>query len=244
VKLAKFLGVAAIALGAAAAGFMPSAHATTFDLFNTGVDGLGAPRSDGSSPDLHYTLTDTSNGGAITTIVGTSAGGFPINGAWLADNSTSAWIAPLIPNAGRFGGVNGATYDYRTTFDLTGFNPATASISGQWSTDDTGLNILINGGSTGQTTPGSSFGSFTDFIITSGFIPGINTLDFLVSNLDADCCSYPTGFNPTGLRVELTGTADLATPLPATWTMMLAGLAVFGFAACRRKKQTTSLAAA
>ena len=241
--LAKFLGVAAIALGAAAAGIMPTAHASTVSLFNTGVDAVGVSRADGSSPDLHYTLTDTSNANAIATIVGTSAGGFPI-GPWLADNSSSAWIAPLIQGAGRFGGVNGATYDYRTTFDLTGFNPATASISGQWSTDDTGIDILLNGVSTGQTTPGSSFASWTALNITSGFISGVNTLDFLVSNLAADCCGYPSGYNPAGLRVELTGTADLATPLPATWTMMLAGLAVFGFAAFRRKKQTASLAAA
>ena len=221
---------------------MPTAHASTVALFNTGVDASGVSRADGSSADLHYTLTDTSSGNALATIVGTSTGGFPI-GPWLADNSISAWIAPLIQGAGRFGGVNGATYDYQTTFDLTGFNPATASIAGQWSTDDQGIDILINGVSTGQATPLASYASWTAFSINSGFISGVNTLDFVVYNALSDCCGYPTGYDPTGLRVELTGAA-VATPLPATWTTMLVGLGLFGFVAYRRKKQPEVLAAA
>jgi hypothetical protein len=42
-----------------------------------------------------------------------------------------------------FAANGGATFDYQTTFNLTGLNPATAAISGQWSTGDQGLNILI-----------------------------------------------------------------------------------------------------
>ena len=35
-----------------------------------------------------------------------------------------------------------------------------------------------------------------------------------------------------------------ATPLPPSWTMMLIGLAGFGFVAYRRQKQNTAIAAA
>ena len=191
------------------------------------MDGAGVSRSDGATPDLHYTL----NGGSLQTVVGTSSGGFPI-GPWIADSNTSAWIAPL--SEARFAGANGATFDYQTTFNLTGLNPATAVISGRWSTDDQGVDILINGVSTGQTTPLSSYASWTDFVINSGFVNGTNTLDFLVFNANADCCDYPAGTNPTGVRVEMTGTADLsATPLPSTWTMMLIGFFGLGFFAYR-----------
>ena len=36
-------------------------------------------------------------------------------------------------------------YVYRTTFDLTGFDPATVSVSGMWAADDAG-GIRLNGG--------------------------------------------------------------------------------------------------
>jgi hypothetical protein len=233
-----------IAAGAvlAVTGFMSAAHALPVTVFNTGVDASGVSRADGSSPDLHYSLTDTSSGSAIATTVGTSTGGFPIP-PWIGDNAISAWIAPLIQGAGRFGGVNGATYDYQVTFDLTGFDPATASITGQWSTDDQGLDIKINGVSTSQTTPLSSYASWTAFSVNSGFISGINTLDFLVYNALADCCNYPAGYNPTGLRVELTASADLATPLPAALPLFASGLGALGLLGWRRKRKAQAIAA-
>jgi PEP-CTERM motif-containing protein len=223
--------VAAAAVIAAGVGLIPSAQAASITVFDTGVDAGGVSRSDGSTPDLHYTL----NGGNLQTEVGTSTGGFPI-GPWLGDSNTSAWIGPL--STARFAGANGATFDYQTTFNLTGLNPATALISGRWSTDDQGVDILINGVSTGQTTPPSSYASWTSFIINSGFVPGLNTLDFLVFNANSDCCGDPAGTNPTGVRVEMAGTADLsAVPLPSTWTMMLAGLGIVAVLACRRRRQ-------
>lgn len=222
---------------AALLAFVPGAQAASIGLFNTGVDATGVSRSDGSTPDLHYTL----NGGSLPTVVGTSTGGFPI-GPWLGDSNDSAWIAPL--SDARFAGANGATFDYQTTFDLTGLNPLTAAISGRWSTDDQGVNILINGVPTGQTTPPSSYASWTSFVINSGFVNGINTLDFLVFNTNADCCGYPAGTNPTGVRVEFTSvdTAAFATPLPAALPLFAGGLGVLGLLSRRRKKKAAMAA--
>ena len=47
------------------------------------------------------------------------------------------------------------------------------------------------------------FDSATNFSISSGFAAGLNTLDFVVNNAG----SSP---NPTGLRVEISGTANAA----------------------------------
>ena len=155
-------------------------------LFNTGVDSAGAVLPDGTIGDPHYSLippvpTDST----AETRIRTSAGGFPIP-PYIGDNTLSSWIGPN--NDGELNGPSG-TYTYRTTFDLTGFASNTASITGQWSTDDDGLDILINGTSLGYTN--SSFSTFSQFLITSDFVSGINTLDFKVNN----------GGGPTALRV-------------------------------------------
>ena len=90
-------------------------------------------------------------------------------------------------------------YFYLTTFDLTGRDLATASLTGNWATDDTGADILLNGASTGMSST-SGFSSWASFQITSGFISGLNTLTFKVNN-------GGTSPNPGGLRVEVTGIA-------------------------------------
>ena len=152
----------------------------------------------------------------------TSANGFPI-GPWLADDTLSAWIGPNSDSS--LDGPAGI-YDYRTTFDLTGFDPTTASITGQWSMDDSGVDVLLNGVSI---TPASSnFQSWTGFSFNSNFVAGVNTLDFVID----------TGTGPTGLRVEMSGTAELAAadsvPEPATVVLLGAGFSVLGL--FRRRK--------
>jgi hypothetical protein len=162
-------------------------------LFNTGVDGLRRVLAD-NTPDPHYTIVaGPITGTAFTT---TSAQGFPIP-PWVGDNSISGWISPTTDTSGPGGST--ANYAYETTFDLTGYDPATAIIVGQWSTDNLGVDILINGQSTGQANT-AQFVSFTPFRISSGFINGVNRLRFVVNNADGP------GNNPAGLRVEMEGT--------------------------------------
>lgn len=172
-------------------------------LFNTGMITNETPLVEGSV-DPHYELIanpDTFFPGSAAYVVITT--GHPISDAWLANGLDSQWIAPRANQDENIGGGNiGGTYVYRTTFDLTGLDPATARISGRWSTDNIGSDILINGTSTGNSLPNFGWAQLHDFEISNGFIPGINTLDFVLFNEGG----------PTGLRVEMAGTALVPEP--------------------------------
>src|SRR5260370_5388668 len=157
-------------------------------LFNTGLDTnrLALPAA---AVDPHYIFTVNPDSGSADAIVHND--GFPISqGAWLANTASSKWIAPLANTVGAAGG----DYTYELTFDLTNFDPTTASITGNWASDNGGLDILINGVST--RTVNNRFKGFTPFPITTGFIDGLNTIHFVLKNHAA---------RDTGLPVELSG---------------------------------------
>lgn len=196
----------------------PAAHAGLITtLYNTGVDASGAVLPDGTVGDPHYTLISVPGGTTATRII-TSASGFPIP-PYIGDNTLSRWIGPN--NDSDLNGPVG-TYTFRTTFDLTGFDHTTASIAGGWSTDNNGLDILINGTSLGYTTSFTQFQTgFSAFAVNSGFVAGINTLDFVVFN----------GGGPIGLRVQMTGT------VPEPGSLALAALALLGLGVAARRRQ-------
>jgi hypothetical protein len=121
---------------------------------------------------------------------------------------------------------------FSTTFDLTGYNSASAAITGSWGVDN-GAEIFLNGISTGialtDLTATSNFNVLHAFSITSGFIAGVNTLSFRTTDDGA----------PGAFRVDdavLTAAVLTASiPEPATWAMMILGFAGIGFVAYRRK---------
>jgi hypothetical protein len=161
-----------------------------FRLFNTGVDDEGVVL-EGAATDPHYTLVESAEASlpgpdaVVTTHIA--------DGYWLAQSEVSKWIAPS-PNQSYPGATPcnaSGTYVYRTSFDLTGYDPTTLTISGGWAADNSGADIRLNG--LGLSLPAGSYTPLSTFTIASGFLPGVNTLDFVVT--DVGC--------PNGLRVEL-----------------------------------------
>jgi hypothetical protein len=202
------------------------ADAASIPLLNTGVNATGTPLSGGSS-DPHWTII---SGPGITTpqaavVVNDQSG-------WLyAQNPNSRWIWV---NASSVGGVN-SPYDFRLTFDLTGLNPSTASITGSWGVDNFGQ-ILLNGMTTGigsgalilpASSRNANFQAFSSFTLNNGFVPGVNTLDILATD---------TGVIGAINVTNLAGTAQTglgSVPEPASMILLGTGLlAVLGYA-CR-----------
>ena len=150
-------------------------------------------------------------------------------------SNLSRWVLadnPL-PNVGSVSPVG--DYIFRTTFNLSGFDAGTATISGNWWVDNYGPQILINGVAVtiafndlpvNNLYPGAPIRSFT---INTGFIAGINTLDFVVNNFGGTDGQQ----NPVALRVEMMGDAD---PLPEPGTLALLGVAVLAAGLTRRRR--------
>jgi hypothetical protein len=120
------------------------------------------------------------------------------NGSYIPEepsgtNGNSRWISVNVNGSSAGSG----TYDFETTFDLTGFDPTTAQITGRFAGDNHIVGTLINGTSVPAATS-DTFTSYTNFSITSGFVAGLNTLEFFVTDDGA----------PMALRVDsLAGTA-------------------------------------
>jgi len=162
-------------------------------IFNTGVDANGDMLPGSGAVDPHYTLIQSPDLNFPGPDAVTLNPGFPV-GPWLAEESDGRWIAPQAAS----GEGEPGEYRYRISFDLSGFDETSASITGGWGVDNEGVDIFLNGVSTGNFN-GDGFGGLTAFSVTRGFAAGVNTLDFVVTNAGGDP-------GPTGLRVEMSGT--------------------------------------
>ncbi|MCW1885116.1 Ig-like domain-containing protein [Luteolibacter flavescens] len=159
-------------------------------LFNTGVDNLGVALAQGTV-DTHYTLlANPDNIGSTMAFVQNPIPTPP----WVPHTGTSTWIGPRAFTGGAAGlnadaGEGPGTYVYRTTVDLTGYDISTVQITGRWASDNNGVAIRVNTVATGLTHTGNTFGELLPFTINTtnapGLIAGVNTIDFVVNNADA-----------------------------------------------------------
>ena len=190
-------------------------------LFNTGVNDAHVLLGDGAT-DTHYSISPS----WIAIAVNNPPPAYP--GAWIlnSDSPASRWITPTVEP-----GPSVSDTIYQLTLNFTigaGLDPATASFSGRWATDNSG-DVFLNGGlvSLGHS---NTFNAWSPFSAISGFVAGLNTLDFYVTNLAFNQT------NPTGLRVEFQSSSVTAIPEPEIYAMLAAGLGLMGFVARRRQR--------
>src|SRR5512143_3219964 len=193
-----------IPLLASALALAGPARAENLPVFSTGVDDAGN-LLDAGAVDPHYriaTVAERVGGGGPEPVALPSAGAvYAVDqpavvsydvGYWVANGPGSKWISPSVDTSG----ISDALYSYETTIDLSGLDAATARVAGSWSVDDAGW-VFLNGQLVAELPFGWMFQqlyglqvapnapSYTadhDFVLTSGFLPGKNTLTVLAWN--------------------------------------------------------------
>ena len=188
--------VARVTIGAVATG-----------LANTGLDTNGV-LSAGDIADPNWTLFQSADPNYLGPVSEIFENSNPLqfaspNGAFAPTNSFSMWMGAI----GNAGGVTQSSpagnYYYRSTFLIDQADPATMKLSGNLWANGTISDILVNGKSTANAiNPGGTLYVAT-WAVTNGFVPGINTIDF-VNNL--------TGAGITAIRVEVNSIGQALPP--------------------------------
>ncbi len=197
-------------------------------VYGTGVLNDGASASFGSI-DMHYQITAAKDFYTGEAIPLADQNSYPvdypgIDSRFVNASDNARWICPAPVNMGFPIGW----YTFSTTFDLTGHDPNTFSISGDWAMDNcsNGPSMLLNGIDTGNNLDitNESFLQLYPFAITSGFQTGLNTLDFVVFNWGG----------PTALLVSMQSSA--AYSVPETSSVMMAAIGLLLITAMAMKR--------
>jgi hypothetical protein len=162
-------------------------------VFGTGIATGGSLLAAGAV-DPHWKLVASADAASPGPDVQVVNNGFPIP-PWPAQGPDSQWIAPKADQS--IGNPAGA-YRYRTSFDLSGFDPASAELRIVLVSDNLTTGVVLNGVTTGLAFTNSVSVWDTKFL-NSGFVSGVNTLEFIVQN----------DGGPTGFRCELLATATV-----------------------------------
>ena len=197
-------------------------------VYGTGVLNDGASASFGSI-DMHYQITAAKDYYTGEAIPLADQNSYPvdypgIDSRFVNASDNARWICPAPVNMGFPIGW----YTFSTIFDLTGHDPNTFSISGDWAMDNcsNGPSMLLNGIDTGNNLDitNESFLQLYPFTITSGFQTGLNTLDFVVFNWGG----------PTALLVSMQSSA--AYSVPETSSVMMAAIGLLLITAMAMKR--------
>jgi hypothetical protein len=172
-------------------------QAVSLTLHDTG-EGLSTGQSDS-----HW-IVEKSDGSWMQAISGVDQ-----NGNWVMPIAPATWISVIAS-----GGVTSGLYKYSTTFMIdSGCDPTSAEISGYWWSDFVYNSnaIYLNGVKVsdfdGAWWPDNNSANAA-FSIHSGFISGLNTLSFWISNDDG-----PSGILVQGLRGSVAPAPDAGSTL-------------------------------
>lgn len=202
-------------------------------LFGTGVDASGQRLLAENALDPHYQIISRQNyyypsgpAGLPTAFTPTLAPAVvdrnngPCTGLdtwYVSANSCWIWFDKAASS-------RDVTYIFRLSFDLTGLDHTTATMSGYAAADDF-FSIFLNGAQIAQFDGPGLFSNLHSFNTPVGFIAGLNHLDFAVAG---------TGY-ADGLLVErLTGQAAVLVPEPAVAILLALPLLILGAGARRR----------
>lgn len=200
----------------------PALFAAPVYVYGTGFGPHGALKAGAVDP--YFTVTPGWTTTPEAAYVASRAG--VKQNDWWRGTKLSQWITPDPDATDAFPNT---TFDYTTTINLTGKDAAAYVLTGSVAADDI-VTILLNGVVVGSDDNLNAWLKKDPFTISSGFVAGVNTLTFEVTNLDG----------PTGLDVQLAG---VITPEPASIGLMALGfLAAAGVAGFRAKgRQTASV---
>ena len=176
-------------------------------VHNTGVNSSDVVVSPGAETAFWTMLSAPP---AATEVVGQNA--FRYNaGPYAPDSSTSAWSSMAASGNASVAGF----YVYQLLVDVSGVDPATVVITGQFGTDNDGF-IRVNGGANAATTTFGGFGALTNFTLNSGFVPGSNSIQVGMNN----------GGNPTAFRVQFSSAtgSPIQVPTMPEWFFLILAL--------------------
>jgi hypothetical protein len=196
-------------------------YADSFLINNTGAGITSTP-----SLDPNWTVTTSSTPGSTNAFV-TYNGGYPFP-TWTADTADYGWDSPQPYYV--FGETDSpnTNYYYTTTFDLTGFDPTSASLDFQFAVDDSLVAVILNGNTlTGF--PAGDFSLSDTQTINSDFVAGVNTITFETLNGPAEST------NPTGLLVDFTSATANTSSAPEPSAFLLIGAGLGGLGLIRRR---------
>jgi hypothetical protein len=153
----------------------------------------------------------------------------PRPGVWQPNGADYKWISVRTDASLGFAATS---YYFRTQFNLIGFDPSSASLNFRCAKDNNVGSYRLNGGTavTGQCGVPFTFGASQT--VNSGFIAGMNTLEFYA---EGDGITDGLLVDVTDFSVRPAGTPGVV-PEPATVSLLAIGLiGVFGFAGRRRR---------
>ena len=175
---------------------------------STGLDATNTLLASGGLNDAHWTVS----GNPAQSVYPNNADWFS---GWLANGPASTWIA-INANVANNGA---APYTFTRTFDLTGFDISTASLTGAWAIDDAGT-VNLNGNLL-DTQGSGGWGSLHNISAPAAdFVSGVNTLTITMTTDDQF-------LEAVRLEGSVTASPIAATPEPGS-AALLSGLLITG----------------